>query len=81
MNAFIARKSHKLESESGMHATARDYALKYRAPLGRYGKGFGAREGYYYLAGPDSPSLAPKSISMQPTAKSAIAMMKRAGFR
>lgn len=76
MNAFIARKSHKLESlESGMHATARNYAIKHCVRLGRFGAGHGARTGYYYIAGK------PECLSMQPTAASAIAMMKRSGFR
>lgn len=76
MNAFLARKSHKLETpEYGMHATARNYALKYCVRLGRFGEGHGVRTGYYYIAG------RPEFLSMQPTAKSAIAMMRRAGYR
>lgn len=79
MNAFIASKSHKLETpEITMHATARNYALKHLAPLGRYGKGCGESTGHYFLRGQD---MKISHLSILPTAKSAICMMKRAGFK
>lgn len=79
MNAYLAKKAHKLPTpEITMHATARNYALKHLAPLGRYGNGCGASTGYYFLRGAD---LKINFVSNQPTAKSAIAMIKRAGFR
>lgn len=76
MNSFIARKSHQTETPvKGMHATAVAYATKHLVRLGRYGEGHGAKTGYYYIAG------LPQAQSMEPTAKSAIAMMKRHGFK
>lgn len=55
-----------------MHKTARDYALKHKAPLGRFGTGHGARTGYYYLNG---------AISITPTAQGAITLMRKAGYK
>lgn len=45
-----------------MHSTAVKFALKHKLNLGRF------ENGYYYLAG---------TVSMYPTAASAIVLMKR----
>lgn len=57
--------------------TARNYALKHHAPLGRYGPGHGEKAGYYYLASHSGHHYA---ISATPTAQSAIRMMMENGF-
>lgn len=54
-----------------MHKTAAEFAVKHRINLGRYMGGNGGKTGHYFIAGESH------SLSYQPTAASAIAMMKR----
>ena len=59
-----------MTSASTLHATARDFAIKHGLTLGR------KESGYYYLRHP--VTLAETHVSLEPTAKSALAMMGRA---
>lgn len=52
-----------------IHKTVRDFAIRHRINLGRYGTG------YYFIRCPFT--LDEVSISFEPTAKSALAMMRR----
>jgi hypothetical protein len=59
---------------NGIHLTARSFALKHRINLGRFGDGWGAYSGYYYIG---RRAQGADFLSMQPTAKSALAMLRR----
>lgn len=59
-----------------MHRSAVAFALRHGLALGRYGEGHGAATGLYFLRCP--ATLAEAALSMQPTAASALAMMRRA---
>lgn len=59
-----------------MHRSAVAFALRHGLALGRYGAGHGGRAGLYFLR--DPRTLAEVALSYEPTARSGLAMMRRA---